>query len=68
MRKKIPVEILREKVYPLANPKAGGPGIWSAFDAIKDVRDSKEWGTKVTSGRLKIFSDIKAGSFPRFRG
>jgi phospholipase C len=52
------------KVYPWHNPKAGNAGIWSAFDAIKSVRYSSEWGTKVTSSDLQIFSDIKNGKLP----
>jgi phospholipase C len=54
------------KVYPYtAGQKlAGGSGIWSAFDAVQDVRNSKEWGTKVTFKDTKIFSDIKAHRLP----
>ncbi|MBV8067811.1 MAG: hypothetical protein JO113_07525 [Candidatus Eremiobacteraeota bacterium] len=44
--------------------KAGGPGIWSAFDAISAVRYSKEWGTNVTFTDLAIFNDIKNGQLP----
>jgi phospholipase C len=62
--KKIAWKFYAQKVYPYNNPKNGGPGIWSAFDAVKAVRDSKEWGTKVTFSDLKIFSDIKAGRLP----
>ncbi len=49
------------KVYPWYNGKAGGAGIWSAFDAIANVRYGKEWGTKVTFKDTKIFADIQAG-------
>ncbi len=52
------------KVYPYYNKDAGGSGIWSAFDAIKAVRYSKEWGTKVTFSDKKIFADIKNGRLP----
>jgi len=63
--KKISWKFYAEKVYPFNNPKNGGPGIWSAFDAIKAVRnDPKEWGKNVTFSDLKIFSDIKAGRLP----
>jgi phospholipase C len=62
--KKVSWKFYAEKVYNWSNPKAGGPGIWSAFDAIQNVRYSKEWGTKVTSSDLKIFSDIKTGHLP----
>ncbi len=52
------------KVYSWQYPKAGSSGIWSAFDAISNVRYSDEWGTKVTSSDLKIFGDIKNGRLP----
>lgn len=54
------------KVYPYtAGQKlAGGSGIWSAFDAVQNVRNSKEWGTKVTFKDTKIFADIKAHRLP----
>jgi len=52
------------KVYSWHDPKAGDSGIWSAFDAIKNVRHSNEWGTKVTSSDLQIFTDIKDGALP----
>jgi phospholipase C len=42
----------------------GGNGIWSAFDAIKAVRYSKEWTTNVTTSPNVIFQDIKAGNLP----
>lgn len=52
------------KVYSWKSPKAGSSGIWSAFDAIDNVRHSKEWGTNVTDSDLKIFADIKNGALP----
>jgi phospholipase C len=52
------------KVNPWNSPHPNGPGIWSAFDAVGDVRYSKEWGTKVTFKDTKIFDDIKAGHLP----
>jgi phospholipase C len=39
-------------------------GIWSAFDAIKKVRYSSEWGTNVTHGNLAFFSDISKNRLP----
>jgi phospholipase C len=39
-------------------------GVWSAFDAIRAVRYSDEWGKKVTFSDLDIFKDIKSGSLP----
>jgi phospholipase C len=41
-----------------------GAGIWSAFDAVKSVRGSKEWGTKVVWPDTKIFADINRGTLP----
>jgi phospholipase C len=52
------------RVYKWNKPKAGNSGIWSAFDAIKSVRYSDEWGTKVTSSDLQIFKDIRNGQLP----
>jgi phospholipase C len=52
------------KVYGYLNRNSGDSGIWSAFDAIKNVRYSSEWGTKVTFSDLKIFADIKNGRLP----
>ncbi len=52
------------KVYSWQYPKAGSSGIWSAFDAVSNVRYSSEWGTKVTNDDRKIFADIKAGQLP----
>ena len=50
--------------YYAEQVKGGNAGLWSAFDAIKAVRDSKEWTTKVTTSPNVIFQDIKAGSLP----
>lgn len=38
--------------------------IWDAFDAIKAVRESSEWGTNVVSPDIVIFKDLKRGSLP----
>ncbi len=54
-----------EAVYPYTKcPKCNGPGIWSAFDAIKAVRYSPEWKTNVTRNNRQIFSDITANKLP----
>ncbi|MBV9263054.1 MAG: hypothetical protein JO324_01955 [Candidatus Eremiobacteraeota bacterium] len=45
-------------------PHGLGPGIWSAFDAIKAVRYSSEWGTNVTRSNLDFFTDIKSRRLP----
>ena len=63
--KKISWKFYAEKVYPYNNPKNSTAGIWSAFDAIQDVRyDSSEWGKKVVWPDTKIFADIKSGALP----
>lgn len=50
--------------YYSVKVNGGSAGIWNAFDAIKSVRNSKEWGTKVTSSDTLIFSDITKGRLP----
>jgi phospholipase C len=42
----------------------GAGGEWNAFDAIKVVRYSSEWGTNVTDSDTLIFDDIKNGTLP----
>ncbi|MGC9992482.1 MAG: alkaline phosphatase family protein [Candidatus Cybelea sp.] len=44
--------------------KGGNAGLWSAYDAIKAVRYSKEWTNNVTTSPNVIFQDIKAGNLP----
>jgi phospholipase C len=47
-------------------PVVGGSGAtWNAYDAIKAVRYSDEWGTNVTSSNLVFFSDVKKGKLPK---
>lgn len=41
-----------------------GSDIWSAFDAVDNVRHSKEWGKKVVWPDTKIFNDITNGKLP----
>jgi phospholipase C len=38
--------------------------VWNAFDAIKAVRFSPEWGREVTDSDLQIFTDISNGQLP----
>jgi phospholipase C len=38
--------------------------LWNAFDAIKAVRYSSEWGSNVTSNNTQIFTDITSGQLP----
>jgi phospholipase C len=46
-------------------PVKGGEGaLWNAFDAIKAVRYSSEWGTNVTDSDTQIFTDISYGQLP----
>ncbi len=45
-------------------PPNGDGGIWSAFDAIKAVREGPEWHTNVTRNPNVIFKDIKNGKLP----
>jgi phospholipase C len=46
-------------------PVFGGEGkLWNAFDAIKAVRYSSEWGTNVTDSDTQIFTDISNGELP----
>lgn len=62
---KISWKYYSEKVYGYKNSKRGTAGIWSAFDAIKAVRnDTSEWGKKVVWPNTKIFTDIKGGKLP----
>jgi phospholipase C len=44
--------------------KGGNAGLWSAYDAIKAVRYSKEWTANVTTSPNVIFQDLKSGSLP----
>ncbi len=58
------------KFYAVAVQKEQGKnhgdtaGIWSAFDAIKAVRYSREWRTNVTRTNLDFFSDVKNRRLP----
>jgi phospholipase C len=46
-------------------PVSGASGaIWNAFEAIKAVRYSSEWGTNVTDSDTEIFDDITSGTLP----
>jgi phospholipase C len=45
-------------------PKCEGAGIWSAFDAIKAVRNSSEWNTNVSHSPSAIFGDITKNKLP----
>ena len=47
---------------------SGGPGIWSAFDAIKAVRYSSGWHTNVTRSNMDFFKDVSQRKLPTSRG
>jgi phospholipase C len=40
----------------------GNGGIWSAYRAIKHIKQGSDWKTDVKSPQTRIFKDIKAGS------
>jgi len=51
--------------YEKNDPNRGNTaGIWSAFDAIKAVRYSSEWGSNVTWPDTNIFNDIETNNLP----
>jgi phospholipase C len=62
--KSISWKFYANQVHPFPSPSDGSSGIWSAFDAIKAVRYSNEWGTNVVWPDIKIFADIKNGTLP----
>jgi phospholipase C len=51
------------KYYTVGSSK-GAAGIWSAFDAIKAVKEGPEWKTNVTTNPNVIFRDIKNKQLP----
>ncbi len=51
------------KYYTVGSNK-GGAGIWSAFDAIKKVRNGSEWKSNVTTTPNVIFKDIRNAKLP----
>jgi phospholipase C len=51
------------KYYAVA-PKGFGAGIWSAFDAIKAVREGPEWNTSVAKSPNTFFKDVGNGKLP----
>ncbi|HTU82554.1 MAG TPA: alkaline phosphatase family protein [Candidatus Acidoferrales bacterium] len=53
------------KYYTPTVDYSKGGGIWSAFDAIKAVRnDGREWSNNVSSPNTNVFTDIAAGNLP----
>ncbi len=63
MRDLLDAKQISWKYYAVAF-KAGGAGIWSAFDAIDAVRHSREWRQNVTDSPNDIFRDITRGRLP----
>jgi phospholipase C len=63
MRDLLDAKKISWKYYAVAF-KAGGAGIWSAFDAIDAVRHSREWRHNVTRSPNDIFHDIAHGRLP----
>jgi phospholipase C len=54
-----------QKVQSPNGPQHGDTaGIWSAFDAVRAVRYSSEWGKNVTFSDLQIFKDITNNRLP----
>lgn len=45
-------------------PQCEGSGIWSAFDAIRAVRYSREWDDNVSRSPLDVFTDITKRRLP----
>jgi phospholipase C len=65
MRDLLDAKSVSWKFYALPVEKgSGGPGIWSAFDAIRAVRYSREWHTNVTRSNLQFFKDISQQRLP----
>jgi len=63
--KKVSWKYYAQRVQGPHGPQHGDTaGIWSAFDAIRAVRYSDEWGKNVTFSDLDIFKDIKNGKLP----
>ena len=53
------------KVYPYTDcPPCEGPGIWSAFDAIKAVRYGPEWKANVMQNPNDFFTDVSKHRLP----
>jgi phospholipase C len=46
--------------------KSHAGDLWSAFDAIKAVRYSPEWGRNVVHPNTAVFNDIRNGTLPEF--
>jgi len=47
-------------------PAFGNPGyIWSAFDAVRQIRFGSDWTTHVDSPETNIFTDISNGTLPQ---
>jgi len=46
-------------------PASGNPAyIWSAYDAIKGIRDGPDWNENVVSSQCRVLADAAAGTLP----
>ncbi len=65
MRDLLDAKSVSWKFYALPVVKlSAGPGIWSAFDAIRAVRYGPEWRTNVTRTNLRFFTDVSRHQLP----
>ena len=65
MRDLLDAKSISWKFYAMPVRKGvGGPGIWSAFDAIRAVRYSPEWHTNVTRSSNEFFADVSHDKLP----
>ncbi len=62
--KKVSWKFYAMKVNKWFQNDPNSSGIWSAFDAIKAVRYSKEWNTNVTRSSTDILKDIAKKQLP----
>ncbi len=65
MRDLLDAKSVSWKFYAMPVSKGiGGPGIWSAFDAIRAVRYSPEWHSNVTRNSMEFFADVSHDKLP----
>ena len=65
MRDLLDAKSVSWKFYAMPVVKgSGGPGIWSAFDAIRAVRFSPEWHSNVTRSSTDFFKDVSNRRLP----
>ena len=65
MRDLLDAKSVSWKFYAMRVVKgSAGPGIWSAFDAIRAVRYGPEWHTNVTRTNMDFFTDVSQRKLP----